>query len=816
MMRFPPVTPPARRRISRYGIACTLLLGSAGSASLFNTSAYAAGATQTYAIAAGPLDQALSQFAASADVILSFAPGQTANRRSSGLQGTYAIEQGFAALLVGSGLQAVKQAPGSYVLQAIPSGETLTLAPTRIDAAAADIQGQYAEADTGYKADRSRVGTKTSTALAETPRSVSVVTAQRMKDQKSQTLTEVLGYVPGIFAPPFAAGDSLAGDLFFIRGFNATDYGYGLLRDGLRLQGNRYDTTTEPYGLERVEIFRGPSSILYGENAPGGLVNLVSKRPTVDPRGEVQLSYGTNNRRQLGVDVSGPLNNSETVLGRVVMFGRNADTQTDHVPDDRLYLAPSMTLNFDDYNSLTLLANYQKDHTNLELGLPAAGTLLDNPNGKLSKHTMLGDPDWNRFRREAWSAGYEFTHSFNDDWQFRQNSRFMQSRIDRHETWPSNLNNGGYGTQLNMTAYDRDNKSMVYSVDNQLEGKFSLGPVDNTLLLGMSHDRTSFNQTWDAGFAGSINVFNPVYARTPTTPIAVQNTLLEQKMNGVYAQLHSKYDHWIVLLGGRQDWVDSDFRDKVSPSSAISGTDKKFTYQGGVMYAFDNGVTPYISYSTAFVPVQQISNAGAPLNPITSRQYEMGVKIEPTGWNTAITASVYDLLKQDDTYLDSNTNTYRQVGQSRAKGMELEVNSDITPNLNVVASYSYTDARITQDRAGSLVEGKQMTGVPRNQASVWAKYSFHDGYLNGLHLGGGVRYFDSTYSYTAPTLYGKLDAGDVTLVDANVGYRIDPHWSVDLNAKNLFDKEYVSGCNDAGRCYWGESRTLLGTVSYNW
>ena len=801
-----------RQRLSCHGITYGLLLSTATAVGVFLPSSAMAA---HYSIAAGPLDSALSQFAARANIILSFSPQQTARLRSPGLVGDYSVEQGFAQLLRESGLQAVVQAPGSYVLQAAPTGE-LTLAPTTISTYQQAGFTQEIAADVGYKAQNSRVGTKTSTPLSETPRSVSVVTGQRIKDQKSQTLTEVLGYVPGIFAPPFAAGDGLAGDLFFIRGFNATDYGYGLLRDGLRVQGNRYDTTSEPYGLERVEIFRGPSSLLYGENAPGGLVNLVSKHPSAAPQGEVQLGYGSNNRRQLGVDISGPLTDAGNILGRVVMLGRKSDTQTDHVPDDRLYIAPSLTLNFDDYNTLTLLANYQKDHTNLELGLPAAGTLLTNPNGKLSKHTMLGDPDWNTFEREAWSTGYEFSHSFNDNWQFRQNSRYMQSRINRHETWPGDLNNQGFGTQLNMNAYDRYNKSMVYSLDNQLEGKFQLGDLENTVLFGASYDRTSFNQDWDAGFAGTINVYNPVYLREPTTPLAVQNTLLEQQMKGVYAQVQSKYDHWLFLLGGRQDWVDSQFRDKVKPSSDSSTTEQKFTYQGGVMYQFDNGLTPYVSYSTAFVPVQQISVTGSPLKPITSRQYEVGVKYEPVGWDTAMTLSVYDLRKQDDTYLDSTTNTYRQVGESQAKGAEVEINSNITPNLNLTAAYTYTDARITKDTAGSLVEGNQMTGVPRNQASVWGKYRFLDGQLKGLSLGGGVRYFDSAYSYTKPTLYGKLDPGSVTLVDAAIGYQIDTHWSLDLNAKNLFDKEYVSGCNDAGRCYWGDSRTLLGTVSYNW
>ncbi|MCD5996994.1 TonB-dependent siderophore receptor [Pseudomonas sp. CDFA 602] len=805
-----------RQHFFRHCLSCHLLLGATVISPLIAGNAVADTVTQRYAIAAGPLDDALSQFASAANVTLSFSPSQTARLSSPGLQGNYSVDQGFAVLLKGSGLQIVNQGPGSYTLQAIPASGSMILGDTTISSTRPDSFAQDSLGDAGYKAERSRAGTKTSTSLAETPRSVSVVTSQRINDQKAQTLTEVLGYVPGIFAPPFAAGDSLAGDLFFIRGFNATDYGYGLMRDGLRVQGNRYDTTSETYGLERVEVFRGPSSILYGENAPGGLVNLVSKRPTATPRGELQLSYGSNNRRQLAVDISGPLNDEGNIQGRVVMLGRNADTQVDHVPDDRVYIAPSLTLNFDDYNSLTLLSNYQKDHTNMELGLPAAGTLLHNPGGKLDKDTMLGVPDWNTFERETWSLGYEFIHSFNEDWQFRQNSRYMQSRITRHETWPGSLNNAGFGNLLNVTAYDRYNKSMVYSLDNQLEGKFQTGGFENTVLFGASHDRTSFSQDWDAGFAGQINIYDPVYSRDPVTSIAVQNTLLEQQMQGVYLQLQSRYDQWIFLLGGRQDWVGSDFRNKLAPVSDLEMSDRKFTYQGGVMYQFDNGITPYVSYSTAFVPVQQISNGGAPLDPITSSQYEVGLKYEPAGWNTSITASVYDLRKQDDTYLDATTSTYRQVGESRSKGAELEINSDINRHLSLTAAYSYTDARVTKDAPGSLIEGHQITGVPRNQASLWAKYRFLDGPLGAFYVGGGVRYFDSTFAYTPNALYGKLDAGDVTLVDAAVGYQIDKNWSLDVNAKNLFDKEYVAGCNDAGRCYWGDSRTLLGTVSYNW
>ncbi|GLO56776.1 ferric siderophore receptor [Pseudomonas putida] len=774
-------------------------------------------AETAFNIAPGSLTSALNQFSSQAGIYLAGSNALAAGKTSQGLQGRYSVTQGLARLLQGSGLQAVPQGSSGYVLQPVEDGNALQLDATAINAAT--LAASNGQGDTGYRAVSSATASKTSSALADTPRSVSVVTRQRMDDQQSQTLTEVLGYVPGIFSPPFAGGDGQAGDLFFIRGFNATDYGYGLLRDGLRVQGNRYDTSSEPYGLERVEVFRGPTSILYGENAPGGVVNLVSKRPTAEARGEVQLSYGSHNRRQLGVDVSGPLNDEGNVLGRLVMMGRNADTQVDHQPDDRLYIAPSLTLNFDEFNSLTVLATYQRDRTLMELGYPAAGTLLHNPNGKIDKDQLSGNPDWDNFERETWSLGYEFSHRFNDTWQFRQNSRYMQSRIDRQEMWPGSLNNGGFGTTLGNTAYDRYNKSIAYSLDNQFEGHFISGAFDHTFLVGASLDRTSFNQDWDAGDGGTINVFNPVWNGKPSTPLHVQNALLDQNMYGLYSQLQTKVDNWVLLLGGRLDRVNSQFRNKAGTLNAqadMDSWDSKFTWQTGVMYQFENGLSPYFSYSTAFAPTQQTESKSGPLDPTTSEQYEVGIKYEPKGWNTAFTASVYDLRKKDDVLFDSSVGDYRQIGASRAKGVELELNSDLSENLNLTAAYTYTDSRITKDVAGSLYEDHQMTGVPRNQASVWSTYRFRDGLLKGLQIGGGVRHFDSTFAYTPASLYGKLDTGDVTLVDAKVGYTLDENWSVEVNARNLFDKEYVAGCNNAGRCYWGEERTLLGTVSLRW
>jgi len=772
---------------------------------------------QTFDIPSGPLGRVLNEFSRQAGIYLVGSHELAQNHQSDGLRGRHSIQQGLEHLLRGTGLQAVRQGASGYVLQPGSAVDVVQLQPMSV--IGAEVQDANGQSDAGYRAIQSATASKTNTSVLEIPRSISVVTRRRMDDQKSQTLTEVLGYVPGIFAPPFAAGDGQAGDLFFIRGFNATDYGYGLLRDGLRVQGNRYDTTSEPFGLERVEVFRGPTSILYGENAPGGVVNLVSKRPTVDSRGEVQLSYGTHDRRQLGVDVSGPLNEGGSVLGRMVVLGRKSDTQVDHQPDDRLYLAPSLTLNFDDANALTLLGTYQRDRTLIELGYPAAGTLLRHPNGKIDRSTLLGNPDWDDFERETWTLGYEYSHRFNESWQFRQNSRYMQSRIDRREMWPGNLDNAGFGTNVINTAYDRENRSIAYSLDNQVEGNFKLAEVDNTLLVGASLDRTSFNQDWNAGFGGIVNVFDPVYTGSPVTSTAVQNALLEQRLYGLYTQLQSRIDNWVFLLGGRYDRVNSSYRNKAGTLNApadLDYWDGQFTWQAGLMYQFDNGVSPYLSYSTAYNPTQQVSSTSGPLDPTTSEQYEAGVKYEPKGWNTTVSASIYDLRKKDDSLYDSVVGDYRNIGRSRAKGVELEVSSDLTDNFNLTSAYTYTDSRITKDAPGSLLEDRQITGVPRNQASIWATYRFLDGGLKGLRIGGGVRHFDSTFAYTSPALYGKLDTGDVTLVDAALGYAINEQWSAELNARNVLDKEYVAGCNNAGRCYWGEERTLLATLTYDW
>jgi len=767
-----------------------------------------------YDIASGPVSSVINRFAAESGVFISGAGELGEGRQSPGLQGQYLVDEGLGRLLDGTGLTAARQSDGSYRLEERAADVALTTVRVEADWLGLSAVGP----DEGYRAQRSLSATKTDTQLSETPRSISVVTRSQIEDQGAQTLEDILEYIPGVNRYSYPGGESLAGDIFYIRGMNQRDYGYGTYRDGLRVQPNAYSTSAEPYGLERVEVLKGPSAILYGENVPGGMVNLVSKRPTYERQGEVNLSYGTHDRKQVSLDVAGALNEEGSVRGRLVSLIRNADTQINSMPDDRVYLAPSLAIDLSDRDTLTLLGQYQKDSTQMQLGLPASGSLLGNAEGKLSTDANLGRTDWDAFNREFWTLGYEYEHRFNADWTFRQNGRYTRSLVDRQESWLQFID-AGFGSNIGTYNLDRANESRVYSIDNQVVGNVTTGALENTLLFGVSFDKTSFEQQQYAGDIANgefeiINIFDPKYSRAPQTSRLSDDGDLKQDLSGTYAQWQGKVGGLIALVGGRYDWSDSEYDDYTAANDDTQRSDEEFSWQTGLMYQFANGFSPYVSYSTTFVPVQL--QTADEFKPITGDQVELGVKYEPEGWNTQVTVAAYDINKQDDISYDASSGEYRQIGETQSQGLEVEVKSDINESLSLTAAYSYIDARIIDD-AGSRLEDEQITGIPRHQASFWANYTFRQGVLNGLQTGLGVRYLGKSYAYPPESLdYGTLEVGSETLVDASIGYDFGNNWSAKVNAKNLFDREYVARCNNGGRCYWGGDRTFLGTVSYSW
>jgi iron complex outermembrane receptor protein len=675
----------------------------------------------------------------------------------------------------------------------------------------------------GYIATVSGTGSKTDTPLLLTPQSISVVPADQIKDQGAQSIVEALRYTPGVTVE---MNNNTRFDELRVRGFLPVQY-----LDGMPVPYNQFFGTPriEPYGLERIEVLKGPASFLFGQNSPGGLVNMISKRPTEEAQNELQLQFGSFNRLQAAFDLSGPASKDGQVLYRLTGVMRDAETVVDYTRDDVFYIAPAFTWRPSADTSLTVLASYGYDKgTFPHQYLPAEGTLLPNPNGKIPLHRFLGEPGWDRFDREQWAVGYAFEHRLNEAWKFRQNLRYasVDTYFQAHRV-------EGFAdadlTTVDRGAYAVSADAGTFTVDNQLETKFASGPLGHKVLVGFDYLRTTgnfaFNGASPVKFPGGtydspINVYNPVYGAVAVPPLLpFQANHTEQTQVGVYVQDQIKLGNWLLTLGGRQDWAENAVDDLLSGKTPRQD-DAAFTGRAGLTYAFANGLAPYVSYATSFQPVVgAVVGAGDQLfKPTTGEQYEAGIKYQP-GANLLITAAVFDIVQQNYLSFDPVTFTGSQIGEVHVRGFDIEARAKLTRNLDVIAAYAYLDHEVTAS-ANSAEVGTAIPMVAQHQASAWAKYTFSEGTaLSGLWIGAGVRY---TGSALGGTVDDPLDIPAYTLVDAGMVYdlgRLDKSFKgaeLGLNVTNLFDDYHVAGYCDRTYCSLGAGRTVLTTLRYRW
>jgi iron complex outermembrane receptor protein len=683
----------------------------------------------------------------------------------------------------------------------------------------------------GYSARQSVTATKTDTPLLETPQSISVVTKDQIKDQGAQTVQDALRYTPGVALQGYGANPFFDG--FKIRGFDAPRY-----LDGLRLPA---DSTTfawpkiEPYGLERIEVLRGPSSGLYGQTDPGGLLNMVSKRPTATPHYDFEATFGNFNYKQGAFDIGGPIDKNGEFLYRIVGLGRLADTQTDFVQDNKVFIAPSFTWRPTTDTSFTILSQYQKiDNKGYQQYVPGQVSFLPNPNGPVPYSRYLGEPSVDGYKLEQKMIGYAFEHRFDNNIQFRQNMRYTEVTNDLQSTRSEGV---GPGDPTRMVArsynYVKANAQNV-ALDNQLQANFRTGILTHKVLVGADylHQKGSvdYRTAGTALFGGpfpSIDAYNPVYGVSPIPPFASLGSFIlnTQKIDqvGLYAQDQIKLDRWTFSLTGRQDWVNTSltsFSPALYPPPGTYGrSDAASTGRVGLNYLFDFGLSPYANYSTSFVPNANASFSGQAFKPTTGDGWEVGAKFQPLGMNLMLTAAYFE-IRQKDVLTSDPVNFFfsLQTDDARSRGFEFEARGNITRELEVIAAYTKIDPVITKSLVPANL-GKYLNGVPLDQGSLWAKYTWFDGSLAGLGVGGGVRYVGESYgdavnSFVIPSY---------TLFDASISYdlayaRADlKGWKAQINATNLADKYYTVSClTGLPYCGLGTSRTILGTLKYSW
>lgn len=686
--------------------------------------------------------------------------------------------------------------------QASPSsGQTSTVAGTDSATTLPEILVKaQAETEPGYAVTNAAGALKLDIPLLETPQAVSVIARALLEDQGARKLEDALRNVAGVTVGGYYSD----WDYYRIRGFDAA---FSTYQDGLR---GDYGTYAETYGLERVEVLKGPASALYGQGPLGGMVNLVSKRPRPENFADVQFSAGSFNFFEPALDLGLTLNDDKTVYARLTALYRDQESFVDYANKQRVFVAPALTWNIGPQTTITFLSHYSHDWLLMAMPLPAKGTVLPNINGKIPIERFIGDPDADS--SELWRAkiGYELKHEFNETFALRQNASL--NRLWQH--WPDLL----YPSSLDadertLYRYPYNYRETLdrIALDTALEARFETAGLDHHLVAGVdyyaSRSESESRQIDYADFPGSypaLDLYNPVYSSLLPPYATRSKTTTDAGMVGLYVQDHVKlFERVTVTFGGRYDWSSSEGDD-------VEG----FSPRAGLTYAFSPSIAAYGNYSRSFKPQWYSRDAaGRVVDPEVGENYEVGLKTSFLDGRVNTLISLYHLTRQDVATPNPTTpDPFDAIaaGEQRSRGVELEGAFKITHGLEVTAAYTYADAEVTKDEA--LPVGARLQGVPEHSFSAWLKYTLQEGPLRGLGVGVGGRYY--TEQQGDVTFAAPFELPAYGVMDAALFYRRG-RFNAQVNLSNVLDERYFAGAYNSLYVMPGEPLSVRATVGWS-
>lgn len=658
--------------------------------------------------------------------------------------------------------------------------------------------------------------TKTSTPVLETPQSVTTVTRRQIDAQNPQTVGNALQYTAGVLSERDA---TTRYDSVFLRGIGGfgTSTNFVSFLDGLKLpRGQAFAVTSiDAFLLDRIEVIKGPSAVLYGQISPGGLVNLVSRQPSDIPYNEARIEGGSHGRVQGGITSQGALDAAHQWLYSISAIGRMSGTRYDGVDEQRFGVAPAITWRPDADTQLTVSGFYQRDPKGGYFNSLYPQSLAPAAyRPYLNRNLNIGDPGFDRFEREQSGVGYVFDRRLNDVVSFHSALRY--SKVD---TDFQSLQMAGP-----LTASGTIPRAAIRSIesadgiaaDNRLRFDFRTSAVEHTVLAGWDQQNSHSSWIYQFGGATSLDVVNPTYYQPVGTLFPFINNDQSLSQTGIYVQDQMKFGGFRLTLGTRHDWTEQNNDNRISSTRTSQESDKQ-TYRAGLLYLFDNGLAPYVSYSTSFEPTIGVGSNGLPFVPTTGEQYEGGLKYKPAFADMLFTAAIFDLRQQNTLTPSAVPGFSVQQGEIRSRGIELEARGKLTENIEIVAASTFLDTKVTKSTDLTAI-GKRPQAVPTHFESLWANYSFLTGGLAGLTVGGGVRsvgpsYGDDINSLVSPG-YVVFDAAVrydlVNLVRAWKGAELT------LNVTNLFDKSYYTSCSSNFYCQFGNGRLALAGLRYRW
>lgn len=650
--------------------------------------------------------------------------------------------------------------------------------------------------------------TKTQLDFVETPQAISHITEEELDVRGTESVAEAVRYVSGINTE-LRGGAVTRLDLFNIRGFT----NYQNYYDGLQLLFNDWNLQPQidAIAIDQVEVFKGPTSTLYGAMPPGGMVNVIGKAPQAESANSVEVSVGSDNKKEIEFESKGAL--SESLNYSVVGLVRSKDGQAVTSEEERILIAPSLDWKVSEDTLINFNMYYQKDPSmGVYSSLPSKGTVYSNINGPLDTDAYAGDANWEAFEKEVLLVGYKFDHRFNDTWSFLQNVRLMDASAYQENTYSTSLD--ADERTLNRRAYLTDEESKGITLDNQFSGAFDVGDVEHNVLVGVDYFKLKSDVKYEDAVAPSIDLYNPNYYQISAGSLNFaasgysSDFEIEKEQTGVYLQDQMRIDQWVVIAGARyDDYLSKEEGVKYGANTNTKVDQEQLTGRVGVLYEMENGFSPFVSYAQSFEPVSGSDKNGKAYDTSTANQLELGVKYEGNGTQASLTT--YQILKENVLTRDPAGTAYDkiQVGEVRSRGVELDLHKALSEQMDLRVAVTVQDVEVTKDNSG--IQGNTPIWVPEQQVSSWLNYQFVEGAMQGTKMGAGVRYIgkmqlDAANSNTVPS---------ATLVDLSMAYDLEnasaslAGASVRFSVSNALNETYYS-CYDASNCWFGDERAF--------
>lgn len=788
------------------------------------------------------LGSALNAFAETSGWQVSFPAEMAAEATSPGVSGTHTPEAALQTLLAGTGLTyrftdaqtitlmpapRISTPPQPSVQEQGPPGPPETVSPEvrqkPVKLPEVVVKEIRERDDTKtYVAEEATTATRTETPVRDIPQSVQVITRKVIQEQRNFRLQEALENVSGIntVTPTTSIFDGL-----ILRGFQANQTNF--FRNGLfDPLGNIFGADT--YNIQRIEVLKGPASVLYGQGVPGGIINITTRRPLPDSYYAGNVTLGNFNFYRSEVDATGPLNESKTLLYRLNVAGQRAESFIDIARRDLMAFAPSVTWLMGPRTTLTVEADYMKRwYNNIgAIGVPAQGSVLPNVNGEIPRNLFVGLGDLDQNNRASYRIGYDLTHQFNNTWSIRNAYRYAILEIDQFTTTPLAL----LADQRTLTRRANNNgdslgRQHVHNMITNLIGHFRIWEMDHTLLTGVELRQNRLNPGGLATrTAPSLDIFAPNYSLQPGAVISTSFSESDTKQAAFYLQDQIDLLPNLKLLGGfRFDYVHQfgRFGTSAATSPDQNSDDTAVSPRVGLVYQPIEPVSLYASWMRGFLPNDPtfFNPDGKLFEPERSTQYEVGMKTFFLQNRMSATLAWFHLTRENLLTPDPVNPLFQvQTGEQRSQGVELDVTASLTAGWNVIASYAYTDAEVTADNNLALIH-KRLANVPYNKATLWSTYYFQEGALKGFGLGGGV------FGYTSrnASIFGvQREVPGYVRLDTALYYNRDlapDNWlraktlNIALNFRNLLDQRYIQSTqNSTTLFFFGEPRTVLATV----